>query len=154
MSTLIPPAERRDVALQRGARAERDERQAVLGGDPHDRRRLVDGPRPDHEVGPRLGMERLVVSVLGEHVGAGADAIGAESIGQRLAAGGEAGGRRAGDRGHFDNRHARQIDRSPRCASRGLAAVDAKMGRCTRAQRMISNGGVLEWSWAWWWPRV
>ena len=78
-----PAGERGDVALQRGAGAERDDRQPVGGGHADDLGALVDRTRPDDRVGARLRMKRLVVGVLRKDVGAGQQAIGAERVAQR-----------------------------------------------------------------------
>jgi len=109
--------QRRDVALERGAGAERHQRHVVLGGDPHNSGRLLDAPRPDHHVGARLGVERLVVTVLGEDVGAGAHPVCAEQVGKRLAARRDARRRRARHRGHVHHRHCTKVARLRRASS-------------------------------------
>ena len=55
----------------------------MLERDPHDARRLLDAARPHHQVGPSLGVERLVVTVLSEDVRPRADPVGAEQFAQR-----------------------------------------------------------------------
>jgi hypothetical protein len=80
-------AQRSDVALERRARSERDDRRAVLGADAHHARALLDVEREDDEVGRRRRVERLVGAVLPADVLAGQDAVRRERGGQGVGQG-------------------------------------------------------------------
>ncbi len=59
-----------DVALERAADAERDDRRAVRRARPHDRAHLVGGLGEDHGVGIGRGVPRLAVAVVAAHAAA------------------------------------------------------------------------------------
>ena len=84
VSIDTPPLQRGDVALEARARAERDDRRAVRGADPHDRGRLLAVARVDDDVGRGGGVPALVGAVPAALVGAGDDAVGIERGDQLL----------------------------------------------------------------------
>ena len=71
---------REHVALERRARAERDDRDAVAVARLDDRRRLLGRARVDDGVGRGRRMPGLVLAVLGEHVLAGQHPVGPEQV--------------------------------------------------------------------------
>ena len=73
--------QRRDVALQRRARAEGDERDAVGGARVHDRDHVVGRAGEDHRIGGRARVPALVATVLLADRGGGHDGV-AELRGQ------------------------------------------------------------------------
>ena len=114
--------QRRDVALERGAGAEGDERRAVARADADDRGGLLGARRVDDGVGRRERVEGLVDAVLLAHVASGEHAIGAEL--------------RA------------QIVEHPRGVSVGQTAVlghggHADMGPHRRAQRLVRRAQAI-----------
>ena len=74
--------QRLDVAFERAARAEWDDRRAVARARGDDRCRLLGARREDDGVGRRDRVEGLVGAVLVADVAAGEDAIGAEQRAQ------------------------------------------------------------------------
>jgi hypothetical protein len=70
------------VALQRRARAERDDRRLVPDAGPHDLDALVDGLREHDGIGERRRVEGRVGAVQAPDVVAGLDPVGAERRGQ------------------------------------------------------------------------
>ena len=73
-----PALQRRDMALQRRSRAERDERRAVARAHADDRRGLLGARRVDDGVGRGRRVKRLVDAVLLAHVVPGEHAVGAQ----------------------------------------------------------------------------
>ena len=70
------------MALERGARAEGDDRRAVAGAHADDRRGLLGARRVDDGIGGGGGVKGLVDAVLVEHVAPGQHAVGAEQRAQ------------------------------------------------------------------------
>ena len=102
-----PPVQRLDVALERAAGAEGDDRRLVTGAHADDRGRLLGARREDDGVGRRDGVKRLVGAVLLADVVAGEDAVGAEKRAQVVEHAGRLGlGQAALGRGG-DARHVR-----------------------------------------------
>ena len=79
-----------DVALERGADAERDEREVVLGADAHDLLHVLGRLRVDHRVGRLVGHpgERIAVLLAHGERGDHAVAEGGGERGERLLGGG------------------------------------------------------------------
>ena len=129
------------MPLERGTRAKRNQRHAMLGRDPNDARGLLHAARPHDHVGPRAWMKRLVVAVLSEDIGARAHAVGTEQVSQRAQH--RVNARRRGARHTWQHHgHRAEIDRSPR---RVVLPDQCPSHVRTRSDLATSLGRVGSW---------